>query len=614
MIEVALIGNPNAGKTTIFNYLTAGNEKTGNYHGVTVSEKKGTLKGGNFTVVDLPGIYSLNAYSIEEKVAENYIKTHPESLYICVVECSNLLSSISIYNQLVARKLRVMLILNMYDEFIANGGFLDLKTLENNLGVSVILTDARKIADLNKIKKAVTEKQFRVGEKVAETTLDKIFTSPIKKEGAFSKLLLNKFFSPIIFLLIIFTAFFITFSKYGLGNFLLTILENGINFLANFLQEMLSANGCPQALTGFLIDGVIRSLGAVVCFIPQLALLYFFLTVLDETGITARLAFMLDGVFQKIGLNGRAVFSLTTGFGCTALAVLSTKGLDDKPTQKKLALSLPFVSCLAKLPVYTLIINKCFLRAKPLILTGIYLGGVVLSFIISGAISKFFIKKDSAFIMEIPPIRGVKLKKVLKVLIYYLREFIIRIGGVIATVLAVLYLLSTFDFRFNYLGSLGIENSMLAFIGKKLSFIFYPIGVTDWKVTVSVLSGLFAKESIVSTLTLLCGNSLPFGQVSAIAFLVFTAFYTPCISALAVMKRELGLPLTVAWAIGQFIFALCLSYATYLLARLSLIINIWYIIAGLVLCVIILLRVVTASGETACAGCNNAKICSKRTR
>ena len=615
MFEVALIGNPNAGKTTIFNYLTGKNERTGNYHGVTVNEKKALLKGENLTVVDLPGIYSFNAYSIEEKVSKSYIESHPNSLYVCVIESSNFLSSLSLFNQLSNRKLKVLLVLNMYDEFIKNGGYLDLKGIEKQLNITVLTIDATSNKDLKKLKKAIDEKRFSVANFGDENLLKKLIVLPIKKEGVFDRVLLSKILSPIISFLIIFSVFFITFSKYGLGDFLLSLCESGVSFLSQKIEGFLSLSACPIALKSFLIDGVINSLGSVVCFLPQLTILYFFLTVLDETGVTARLAYMLDGVFKKIGLNGRAVFSLTAGFGCTALAVLSTKGLDDKPTQKKLALSLPFVSCLAKLPVYTLIINKCFLRAKPLLLTAIYLGGLILSFIVSGIISKFFIKTESSFVMEIPPLRTIKLKKVLKVLICYLKEFIIRIGSVIFVVLSVLYLLANFDFTLKYLGKTGLENSILAFFGKKLSFIFYPIGVTDWRLTVSVLSGVFAKESIASTLTYLCGNTLPLSGVSAVSFLTFIAFYTPCISALTVIKGELGFVLTLALAIGQFLFALLLSYLVGLIARLSLILSVWYIAFALIICLLALLKIVMQKEEkTTCVGCNNAKICGKRTK
>lgn len=576
MIKAALIGCPNAGKTTLFNALTGEHAKTGNWHGVTVEAKTARIKNSDCVLCDLPGIYGLYAYSPEEKASEDYIKQNPDSLFLSVVPAADLARGIKTTAALIERGLKTALVLTFYDEFAKRGGKLDLNALKAALGVPVLAVNGNSGADIKRLKAFIGEAANlpAAAVKPVINELSKFFTPPAFKESFIDKILLNKYASPLCFLLVTAAVFFLTFGKNSPGALLQGLVASAADGFAGYVKGALGGV-LPEPVTALLCDGVLEGAGGVLCFLPQLALLYLFITLLEESGFMARIAFMFDGLFRKIGLNGRAVFSVFMGFGCTAVAALSTKALDNKNLQKKAALALPFVSCSARLPIYLVLINAFFTKNKVLVLLALYMGGLLLAALTSALLDKFIYKTDKTFIMELPDMRLVGAKKLLKVLLYYLKQFIMRVGGVIMLVMISLWFTKSFSFTMEYVG-LNVDRSILASLGKALKYLFYPMGVTDWRLGVSVISGLFAKEAIVGTLEILCpeGIAALMTPAQGLAFMVFCALYTPCLSALAAMKKEIGLKATAVSAAFTFVFALVSGYLTYFL---SLVIQLSYV-------------------------------------
>lgn len=619
MYKAALIGLPNAGKTTVYNALTGKNERTGNWHGVTVDSRSAKLKNSEVIIYDLPGIYGLNAFSPEEKVSENFIKINPESLFLNIIPTADLARGIKTAVELIKRGLKTAVVLTFYDEYVKRGGKLDLVKLSKLINAPVIAINANKRKDaarlarfvettaktlklmptanfapnrpenqrtqsaptpLNQAKYSNTyaqaEQSAQESEQEFYNKLGQIFTAPKYREQAIDKLLLNKFWCALSFILVTAAVFFLTFGKNSIGDLMVRGIDSGMDALSAALRNTMQAAACPSVVIGLVTDGILGGVGGVLCFLPQLALLYLFLTLLEESGYMARIAFMFDGFFRKIGLNGRAVFSVFMGFGCTAMAALSTRALDNSSMQKKTVLSLPFITCSARLPIYLVLCNTFFARNKVLILIGIYIFGIIAAAITASLLNKYFYKIKQTFIMEMPDMRLPDIKKLLKVLIYYLKQFIIRIGSTIIIVITVLWLLKSFSFRLEFLSAAEIENSMLAALGKGLKYLLYPMGITDWRVSVSVITGIFAKEAVVGTLELLCPTGLigVITPISGLAFIVFCTLYTPCLSALAAMRREIGVKLTIISAISSFIIALAAGYLTYFLSLIGGLINI----------------------------------------
>lgn len=608
MFNAALIGLPNAGKTTIFNALTGEHAKTGNWHGVTVDGRSAKIKGADTVLYDLPGVYSLAAFSPEEKVTESFVKNNRDCLFLSAVPAADLERGVKTTLALAAQGLKTALVLTFYDEFVKNGGKLDLAALEKKLGVPAIAINGNRKADIKRLKAFIAGgADFTPRASATNFDLSDAFTPPEYREKFIDKILLNKYACGLCFVLAVAAVFFVTFGKNSLGAYLQTWVQFVMQYLAQLAEGALVGAGCPAALSSFLSEGVIIGAGSVMSFIPQLLLMYFFLTVMEESGFMARIAFAFDGVFKKLGLNGRAVFSVFMGFGCTAIAELSTRALDNDALKKKTALALPFVSCSARLPVYLVVINSFFTKSKVLILLLVYFGGLCLSALTAALLGKYVYKEKQTFIMEMPDMRAVGIKKVAKALLYYAKQFIMKVGGVIMLVLAALWFLKSFSPSFGYVGD-DVSASLLAAAGRIIKYLFYPMGVSDWRLGVSVISGLFAKEAIVGTLGLLCpeGIAALLTPAQALAFLAFTALYTPCLSAMSAMRKEIGLKAAVLSGLSTFAFALIVGYAVYffaLLTEMAYVKPVIYIIAALVL----LAAAVKTFTKNKCAACGKCK-------
>lgn len=545
--KILLVGNPNAGKSTLFNRLTHGHAKVGNWHGVTVGtlEKDTLLFNKKVRILDLPGIYSLDGMSMEEKGAVQSIRSCPDAFLLFVCECGALPRCLSLF-QTLARGRKCALVLTKKKMFLKKGGAIDQKTLEQSLGIPVIDSEQCKTADLKRlILNALLLPQKDMGSLQG-------FRPQREELSRIEKLLLSGAFCVFLFLGLLLASFYLTFAPGMLGDFLKTCIEK-------FFSETLAAYAgkiSSPVVRGFLIDGLLNSLGSVFCFLPQIALLFLFLLCMEESGFLSRLAMHTDGIFSKVGLSGRAVFSLLMGFGCSAAAILTTRGLDNKQIQRRVILCLPYISCSAKLPVY-LTLSASFFSNPFFAVVLLYALGVGISF----AVALFMKKNAPPFVMELAPLQIPNPVFIAKALFFQIKQFIIKLATVILAFFLASWLLSSFTWNFAYC---KIDESMLADICGGLKFLFAPIGMNDWKIAYSAFSGLIAKENVAATIAMFYG-SFPYSAASAFAFSIFILACSPCVSAIAASARELGIKSALINALLQTVSALLLSYFVYFL-------------------------------------------------
>ncbi len=546
-VRILLVGNPNAGKSTLFNALTHGHARVGNWHGVTVGalEGKAKLGGKRVTVCDLPGIYTVEGTSMEERYACDYVLSHPNDRVLFVSECATLARSLPLFAALCKGR-KAALVLTKRRAFERAGGKIDAEELARRLKIDVIDADKGKRA----VKKQTGE--FLAAPKIYEGKGDAegIFTPPKIGLSKADNLLLNGWFAFPLFFLLLFAAFFLTFARHGPGDFLKGCVER---FFCDFLAGKAEGVASP-VLRSFLCDGILSGLGGVLCFLPQIALLYTFLIVLEESGLFSRLAVLCDGFCAKIGLSGRAVFSLLLGFGCTAAAVASTRSLDDKRVQRRTILCLPYIACSAKLPVFLTLSASFF--SNPFV-------SVVLLYALGAGIGvgvSVFLKRDAPlFVLELAPLQIPRPLFVAKTLLFQLKQFIIKVTTVVLAFFLFSWVLSSFDFSFRLAAQ---EDSMLAHICSVFSFLFAPAGMNDWRIAYCAFSGLIAKENIAGSLAMFY-ETFPYSPQSAFAFSVFVLTCSPCVAAIAATAKELGVKRALLYAFVQTGTALLACYFTY---------------------------------------------------
>ena len=672
--KVALVGNPNCGKTTLFNALTGSNQYVGNWPGVTVEKKEGIAKLGelSFTVVDLPGIYSLSPYSMEEMVARKFIIEEQPDAIIDIVDATNLERNLYLTMQLLELERPVVLAVNFMDEVEKKGDVIDCDRLSAQLGVPVVPISARDNVNIDRlvqeahrqmhtgltvepddlyddfthaihhrIGELIHDRAYAVGipahwaaikllagdEEVAkdlglnEATIRRIdqiaaeyeAQSPLgdretlladsryrfvervvrgsvrkkSREGQrtvterIDAVATDKYLAIPLFLAMMLLVFLVTFSGPGAW------LSDGIAWLVEEalcpgVAGWLTAIGAPGWLGGLLVDGLISGVGGVLTFLPMIALLFLFLSMLEDSGYMARAAFVMDRTLRHFGLSGKAFIPMLMGFGCTVPAVMGARTMENEKDRRMTILLVPFMSCGARLPIYGLMTAAFFPAHAGLVVFGLYLLGPLMA-IVSGLILKgrLFRGEPAPFLLELPPYRMPTLKNIWLHVWERVRDFLTRAGTIIAAMSVLVWFLQNFGTDLRMVEDTA--DSILALIGGVIAPVFAPMGFGVWQAAVALLTGLIAKEAVVSSMSLFYGFSLTdyaaagaamaatFSPAAALAFLVFCALYTPCVAAIATIRREMGsrswTALTLVWQLGVAWLA---SFAAYRLAVMFL--------------------------------------------
>ena len=538
-MKVVIAGNPNAGKTTLFNALTGSNLRTGNFHGVTTSPAQKTVKG--ITYVDVPGAYNFSPYSMEERSAVEEIKS--ADVIINVVDCLTLENSLNLTRKITAKNKNTAIYLTKSAQLKRRGGKVDREKLSKHLGVPVFDCPPKQLK-----KELQNGINFKV-EKNSQISFNQAYYGGNLKISRADRLFYNNIFSLLFFVMSITLMFFIAFHPTMPGVYLKGLVEELIcdklcTFITSKMQHMPTIS--------LLEEGVFGGVGGVLSFIPQIAILYLALTFLDESGIMSALAFTTDGLFEKVKLSGRAAFSLVSGFGCTAAAILTTRGYTTQSAQRRTIAILPFIPCGAKLPVFLTFLSPLFSNPFPAI-TCFYFAGVLISLIVS-----MFLKGEGeSMLSEVAPISLPSFKTVVIKLCFYLKGFIIKVTGTVMLFCIVSWLLSHFSFTFRYV---EVEKSMLAAISRAVLPLFVPMGVTDWRIAYAALCGFIAKENIAATIALLCpaGTGLTLGATMGVC--TFVLLCPACISAFSASCKEAGLKFSLKCFAAQFALALAGGY------------------------------------------------------
>ena len=662
---LALVGNQNCGKTTLFNQLTGSNQHVGNFPGVTIEHKIGQVIGWkNYDLVDLPGIYSIRPYSGEEKVTRNFIIDRKPDAIINIVDATNIERNLYLTLQLIEMGKPMVLALNMMDELLGNHGSVDIQKLSDRLGIPVVPIAAAKNDGVDELMRVVAEtaenahKPRRIDfcsagpvhrcihtvSHVVEDHADKIgvpsrfaatrvieedeeIISALKlsenelelighavlemeTEGGLDrnaalaemryhfieavcsecvvkahesremlrsvkidKVLTNKYLAIPTFIAIMGFIFWMTFSV--LGKWLSDLLALGIDSVTQLVDNALTAYGLNPVVHSLVIDGVFAGVGSMLSFLPIIVVLFFFLAILEDTGYMSRVAFVMDKLLRRIGLSGRSFVPMLIGFGCSVPAIMATRTLSSERDRKMTMLLIPFMSCSAKIPIYAVFTAAFFPNNGGLVMTCLYVFGMLVGIIAAKVLSKTaFTGKPVPFVMELPNYRMPSLKTVLLLMWEKAWDFIRRAFTVIFAATIVIWFLQNFDVRLNVVGQ-GSGDSLLAIIGTWLAPIFAPLGFGDWRVATALVTGLMAKEAVISTLGVLMGVGANLGSAalgtlftlpSAVSFLVFCLLYTPCVAALAALRRELGSGVkTVLVMISQCCVAWLAAFCVYAL-------------------------------------------------
>lgn len=666
-LTFALAGNQNCGKTTLFNQLTGANQHVGNFPGVTVDKKSGSIRRhSNTQVTDLPGIYSMSPYSSEEIVTREFIIREKPTGIINIVDATNIERNLYLTMQLMELDIPMVLALNMMDEVRGNGGSVRINELEEMLGIPVVPISAAKnegidelvdhalhiaqyqekpgridfcdrddhggavhrclhgiihliedhadaaeipvrfaaaklvegdelILEALKLSRneqemlehiicqmeeergldraaAIADMRFVFIKKLVEETVIKPKESrEHERSRRIDKILTGKYTAIPAFIGIMGLVFFLTF--HVIGAWLQGLLENGIEWLAAGADRLLTAWKVNEVLHALVLDGIFNGVGSVLSFLPLIVTLFLFLSLLEDSGYMARVAFVMDKLLRKIGLSGRSIVPMLVGFGCTVPGVMASRTLPSERDRKMTIILTPFMSCTAKLPIYGFLTAAFFPEYSGLIMVGLYFGGIAVAVLVACFSRRFLFKGEAVpFVMELPNYRLPGVKNVAQLLWDKAKDFLQRAFTVIFVATIVIWFLQTFDFHMNMVTD--SQSSMLAVIAGAVSPIFVPLGFGNWKISTALISGFMAKESVVSTLSVLFGSTSAFTSAispsAAAALLVFCLLYTPCIAAVSSIRRELGRKWAaaivaeqciIAWVAAFFVRLLVLAFA-----------------------------------------------------
>lgn len=654
-VTLALAGNQNCGKTTLFNVLTGSNQKVGNFPGVTVDKKDGIIKNHpNTLITDLPGIYSLSPYSNEEIVTREFLLNNRPKGIINIIDATNIERNLYLTMQLIELEIPMIIALNMMDEVRENGGTVMINKLEELLGVPVIpisaakkegiseLVDhimhvceyregpgrldfcdktgkdkgavhrcihaiihliddhakkynipvrfaATKIVEGDKLiaealhlsenelktiehiilemetecnteaRAALADMRFTFIEKICALTVVKPHESKehIRSVNA-DRILTGKYTAIPSFIAVMSIIFFLTFSV--IGKFLSSLTEDLINYITSFCDRQLTYFNVNPVVHSLITDGIFTGIGSVLSFLPTIVVLFFFLSILEDSGYMARIAFVMDKPLRKIGLSGRSFVPMLIGFGCSVPAIMAARTIPSNRDRKMTVMLTPFMSCSAKLPIYALFSAAFFPKYPGLVMIFLYFFGILISVLFAFCLKDTAFKGEPVpFVMELPNYRLPGLKNVLKLIYDKAKAFITKAFTIIFAASVIIWFLQTFDTRLNVAKS--SSDSMLSILGSFIAPVFKPLGFNDWRVSTALISGFIAKESVVSSLSVLLGSSPSalfkiFTPMTAIVFLVFSLLYTPCVAAIAAIKNELG----GKWAAGICIIQCLLAW------------------------------------------------------
>ncbi|HOK48599.1 MAG TPA: ferrous iron transport protein B [Sedimentibacter sp.] len=657
MSVIALAGNQNSGKTTLYNLLTGSNQHVGNFPGVTIEKKEGQIKRHKeISIVDLPGIYSLSPYTLEEVVTRDFLLKEKPDLILNIVDATNIERNLYLTLQLMELSIPMVIVLNMMDEVTASGNSIDVKKLSSHLGIPVVPISAsrgeginelidvviRAIKDktsprkldfcIGEVHKAIhsishliydqavaagypprfaatklvegdeptfknlgiTENQIHIIEHVvkdmeealntdreaaladmrygyiekicSEAVVKRQETKEQQRSEKIDEILTHKYFGIPIFLGIMFFIFWMTFNVIGAP--LQELLETLIDKFTGLTSDALIGIGVSDWVHSLVIDGIFAGVGSVLSFLPIIVILFFFLSFLEDSGYMARVAFLMDKLLRKIGLSGRSFVPMLIGFGCSVPAIMATRTLASERDRKMTIVLTPFMSCSAKLPIYGMMTAAFFPDKAAVVMIGLYVMGIIVA-ILSGLLLKNTIFKGEPvpFVMELPAYRIPTRKNVLLHMWEKGKDFIQRAFTVIFLGTIIVWFLQSFNWSLHMVED--SSTSILAYFGSLIAPIFLPLGFNDWRASTALITGLTAKEAVVSTLSVLTGAVTDvelsralftiFTPLSAFTFLTFTLLYMPCIAAFAATRRELG---SMKYAALTALYQTSMAYVT----------------------------------------------------
>ncbi len=598
-LTIGLVGNPNCGKTTLFNALTGSRLKTANWPGVTVERMEGELKyeGLKIRIVDLPGTYSLNSYTIEEQIARKYVESGEADILINIVDASLLERSLYLTLQLLEQKRPVVLALNMIDIVKAQRMEIDEKSLSKMLGyIPVVPISARKGKGLESLLDAAICSPQRAGragfderpvfenrtegksfdEKALYTCIEKIVkTCLISREressatDAIDQYLTHRVLGIPIFLGIMMLVFFLTFT---VGDFFKGYFQSGLDKFSRIVFGLLQSSHCAGWAISLAVDGIVAGVGSILTFLPNILILFTALAILEDSGYMARAAYLMNEIMGLAGLSGRAFLPLLLGFGCTVPAVMAARILPDARDRRRTIFITPFMSCSAKLPVYVLFVEIFFPDRKLLVMSSLYAAGLGVGILMAFLIHRGEKEKENPLLIELPQYRMPGVKTVSIYVGDKIKDYLCKAGTTIFIAAIVLwFLLNTGVTGF----VTDVSDSFAAMAGRMAEPFFRPCGLGNWRMTVALLSGLSAKEVVVSSLSILYGignmNSPGgmaelsgalagegFGCLNAYGMLIFCLFYTPCVAAIGTVRKETG---SIICAAGMAIFQFAMAWA-----------------------------------------------------
>lgn len=666
-LNFALAGNQNCGKTTLFNCLTGSNQHVGNFPGVTVDRKDGTIKGYKGSLVtDLPGIYSMSPYTSEEIVTREFLLTSELDGIINIVDATNIERNLYLTMQLLELNIPMVLALNMMDEVRENGGAIDVNELENMLGIPVVPISAAKNEGIEElIEHAMYVAAYKVvpakqdfcsmednggavhrclhgimhiiedhaeksnisvrfaSSKLAEgdpliagrlelddnetETIEHIVCQMEKERGLdrsaaiadmrfsyinricrktvikprmskehmrsekIDRILTGKYTAIPSFIIIMASIFVLTFNTFGA--WISDLLDRGINAAVNGLDILLTNAGVNAVLKSLVTDGICTGVGSVLSFLPIIILLFLFMSLLEDSGYMARIAFVMDKPLRKIGLSGRSIVPMLLGFGCTVPGVMASRTLPSARDRKMTIMLTPFMSCSAKLPVYAFLAHAFFPGYGALAMVAMYFGGIFVGIMVAIVMRYTKFRGEAVpFVMELPNYRLPGIKSVAHLLWDKAKDFLQKAFTIIFIASMIIWFLQTFNTSFALVSN--SQDSILAVLADKIAPVFAPLGFGTWQICVALITGFMAKESVVSTLTVLYGGSAALcaaiSPSAGLALMVFCLLYSPCVAAIAAVRRELGWRWAMMMVLLQCVIAWTCAFVVY---RISILIR-----------------------------------------